>query len=198
MPTTVPTMLTMRCYGRYAHYALCGATAGGVGPTHRGRAHLGDEVVVLAEDRRSMQRIDGNHARRRAPEFVHVLGGRGRRHLGRRHLRQRQAQASDHVHGVGAAVANVGKGNPADDPFCAARSSELGPDRFVTGPFAHRGVSRVVPAALAPHHMPFGPAGTAHGSRVPNLVKALHALRRAARRRGRENALSGPILRVGV
>ena len=60
--------------------------------SHLGRTHLGNQIMMLAED--------GRHARRRAPEAVHVLRGRGRRHrLGRRHLGEHQAQASEQVHG---------------------------------------------------------------------------------------------------
>ena len=59
--------------------------------SHLGRTHLGDQIMMLAED--------GRHARWRAPEAVHVLGGRGRRRrLGRRHLGEHQAQACEQVH----------------------------------------------------------------------------------------------------
>ena len=60
--------------------------------SHLGRTHLGNQIMMLAED--------GRHARWRAPEAVHVLGGRGRRRrLGRRHLGEHQAQACEQVHG---------------------------------------------------------------------------------------------------
>ena len=59
--------------------------------SHLGRTHLGNQIMMLAED--------GRHARWRAPEAVHVLGGRGRRRrLGRRHLGEHQAQACEQVH----------------------------------------------------------------------------------------------------
>ena len=60
---------------------------------------------------------------------------------------------------------------------------------FLTEDSTLRRGRRVLPVTLGPHHKPFGSARTARGLRVLDLVGALHALRRAARRRGRENAL---------
>ena len=60
---------------------------------------------------------------------------------------------------------------------------------FLTEDSTLRRGRRVLPVTLGPHHKPFGSARTARGRRALDLVGALHALRRAARRRGRENAL---------
>ena len=58
--------------------------------------------------------------------------------------------------------------------------------KCLTRTLSHRCIGRVVPMALAPHHMPFGPAGTAREPCAQNLVGVLDALRRAPRRGGRE------------
>ena len=65
----------------------------------------------------------------------------------------------------------------------------IGRSKFLTEGSTPRRGRRVLAVTLGRHHKPLGPAGTARGLRVLDLVGALHALWRAVCRRGRENAL---------
>ena len=57
---------------------------------------------------------------------------------------------------------------------------------FLTEGSTPRRGRRAVPVTLGRHHKPFGSARTARGLRALDLAGALHAMWRAARRRGRE------------
>ena len=84
--------------------------------SHLGRTHLGNQIMMLAED--------GRHSRWRAPEAVHVLGGRcRRRRLGRRHLGEHQAQACEQVHSPDDEDDDDGRSRGAESPPNTRRSA---------------------------------------------------------------------------